>query len=193
MNQINFVRIQSSHCEANAFYSVLENLDHNLLFHLATGARCLVYDLGSRQTKWPHQDGLEAKKIPRALWWGVEWSRYALGKVWKIDTEKPTLRGYSTVKLFDEKLNAMPKALYKKLKYYRKFDPQIVDLVPVYCKGGTDNDGNDRAYARMVDDWCQALSSQEESSQRDFSLPPGFIEFRSTDYAGVGRSSGRGE
>ena len=31
-------RIQSSRCEANDFYGVLQDLDHNLLFHLATGA-----------------------------------------------------------------------------------------------------------------------------------------------------------
>ena len=33
-----FVRVQSSHCEANNHYGVLENLDHNLLMHLALGA-----------------------------------------------------------------------------------------------------------------------------------------------------------
>ena len=34
----NVCRIQSSRCEANDFYGVLQDLDHNLLFHLATGA-----------------------------------------------------------------------------------------------------------------------------------------------------------
>lgn len=187
VDRVNFVRIQSSHCEANAFNSVLENIDHNLLFHLATGARCLVYDMGSRDTRWPGEEGLESKKIPRALWWGVEWSRYALSKIWKVDVQKPTLRGYRTERLFQEKLKRLPKPLYKKLKYYRKFDPQKVDLVSVYCEGGTDNDGDDVAYARMVDAWCEAVSI---SSQDDFALPPGFVEYRSTDYAGIGRSRG---
>ena len=35
---VSFVRVQSSHCEANNHYGVLENLDHNLLMHLALGA-----------------------------------------------------------------------------------------------------------------------------------------------------------
>ena len=32
---VSFVRIQSSHCEAQDHYGLLHNLDHNLLMHLA--------------------------------------------------------------------------------------------------------------------------------------------------------------
>ena len=74
-------RIQSSRCEANDFYGVLQDLDHNLLFHLATGAECRIYDYGSRGTRWP---GEVEQKIPRAIWWGLVWVRYALEEVWKM-------------------------------------------------------------------------------------------------------------
>ena len=55
-------RIQSSRCEANDFYGVLQDLDHNLLFHLATGAECRVYDYGSRGTRWPGEVGAKNTK-----------------------------------------------------------------------------------------------------------------------------------
>ena len=63
-NNVNFVRIQSSKCEANDFYGILQDVDHNLLFHLATGAECVVYDFGSRGSRWP---GAEDQKVPRAI------------------------------------------------------------------------------------------------------------------------------
>lgn len=37
MDQISFIRIQSSHCETQDFHGILWNLDHNLLMHLALG------------------------------------------------------------------------------------------------------------------------------------------------------------
>lgn len=182
--EVNFVRIQSSHCEANAFYHVLDSLDNNLLFHLATGARCLVYDFGARDTQWPSAQGeLRSQRIPRALWWGLEWSRYALARLWRVDLpHKPILRGYSVQDLFADKYRAMPKALYKRLRYYRKFNPQVVDLAGVYRAYGTAHDGNDGAYAAMAAAWCDGLPPAA-----DFALPPGFLEYRSHDYARVGR------
>jgi len=198
-----FVRIQSSHCEANDFYGILKELDHNLLMHLATGSTCLIYDYGSRGTFWPAvaadaangdtgavravdegadvfddvfqvldgdagafdgdaddgdasddgdvSDGAafdgapdEGVKVPRAIWWGVEWSRYALQRLWKVPVPQsalPRLRGYGAQPLFDEQMRRLPKTLAKRLKYYRKFDPTTVDLRGVYYAAGTQHDG----------------------------------------------------
>lgn len=184
------MRIQSSHCEANAFYKVLESLDNNLLFHLATGARCVVYDLGSRSTRWPSldEDETSSHKIPRALWWGLEWSRYALARLWRVDIhDRPLLRGNTAVALFDEKYSRIPKALYKRLKYFRKFDPQVVDLRGVYRIHGTAHDGDDATYARMAQGWCEQLLPMGQYTTEKLSLPPQFIEYRSNNYAGIGR------
>lgn len=185
---MNFVRIQSSHCEANAFYKVLESLDNNLLFHLATGARCVVYDLGSRSTRWPQLDGdgTSSHKIPRALWWGLEWSRYALSRLWRVDThDTPLLRGNTAVALFDEKYSRIPKSLYKRLKYFRKFEPEVVDLRGVYRVHGTVHDGDDTAYARMAQGWIEQLPVAEPTEK--LCLPPHFVEYRASNYAGIGR------
>mmetsp|Transcript_7610 Transcript_7610/g.31497 ORF Transcript_7610/g.31497 Transcript_7610/m.31497 type:complete len:322 (-) Transcript_7610:127-1092(-) len=233
---VNFCRIQSSHCEAADFYGILQNLDHNLLFHLATGADCVVYDLGSRGTRWPAVHGDEAStsrdgpaeeeedaassatecraaevRVPRAIWWGVEWARYALATVWHCEHRAaPLLRGYHAAKIFDAQLGRLPKPLYKRLKYYRKFGPDAVRLRGAYWPAGTTLDGQDAVYAAMArshaDRVAAALGGALEptpgtttpSSRRAtvddetplsdvLDLPPGFVEYRSSDYIGVGR------
>lgn len=187
---VSFVRIQSSRCEANDFYGILSDIDHNLLFQLAIGSECVVYDYGSRGTAWPGADG--EMKVPRAIWWGVEWVRYALRRTWKIeetDAPPPTLRGYNVKSLFDEKLNRLPKPLYKKLKYYRKFHPEGVDLVGAYGTKGTTFDGKDDVYERMVLDWRATLEGADAAVAD--ALPDGFRVYRADDYAGVGRGACR--
>ena len=183
-NNVNFVRIQSSKCEANDFYGILQDVDHNLLFHLATGAECVVYDFGSRGSQWP---GAEDQKVPRAIWWGLEWIRYALTRAWKLPDggAPPTLRGYNVRSLFDEKLGRLPKPLYKKLRYYRKFAPETVDLRGAYGVGGTQFDGKDDVYAGMVDAWAAERAGADAGND----LPDGFRIYRATDYAGVGRGA----
>ena len=183
-NNVNFVRIQSSKCEANDFYGILQDVDHNLLFHLATGAECVVYDFGSRGSQWP---GAEDQKVPRAIWWGLEWIRYALTRTWKLPDggAPPTLRGYNVRSLFDEKLGRLPKPLYKKLKYYRKFAPETVDLRGAYGVAGTQFDGKDDVYAGMVDAWAAERAGADAGND----LPDGFRIYRATDYAGVGRGA----
>ena len=64
-----FVRIQSSHCEANNFNGILGGLDSTLLMYLALGHDCYIYDFGSRNKK---------RKAPRAVWYGITFIKYAL-------------------------------------------------------------------------------------------------------------------
>jgi hypothetical protein len=64
-----FVRIQSSHFEANNFNGILGGLDSTLLMYLAMGHDCYIYDFGSRNKK---------RKAPRAVWYGVPFIKYAL-------------------------------------------------------------------------------------------------------------------
>ena len=85
--------------------------------------------------------------VPRALWWGVEWSRYALETMWKLDPSPPILRGYNVQARFDERMRNLPKALYKKLKYYRAH--LATDLDGVRLRGyysGTELDGQKDVY-----------------------------------------------
>ena len=43
-DHVRFCRVQSSHCEAQDFHAILQNLDHDLLMHLALGFDVRVYD-----------------------------------------------------------------------------------------------------------------------------------------------------
>ena len=55
---------------------------------------------------WEAEDGeLERRYVPRALWWGLEWSRFALTRMWKLPSAgPPLLRGYNVEALFDKQL-----------------------------------------------------------------------------------------
>lgn len=168
--QVAFCRIQSSHCEAQDFYGVLWNLDHNLLMHLALGFECRVYDFGSRGNVWQTPDGAsETLWVPRAVWWGLEWSRYALETLWYLESDAtsdahsgvgmlrngrvraPLLRGYNVRTLFDDKLRALPKPLWKRLKYYRAhLAPGLRELRLRGYYTGTELDGQKDVYARHL-------------------------------------------
>ena len=82
-----------------------------------------MYDFGSRGNVWETDDGeSELRYVPRALWWGFEWSRYALHRLWHLpEPPEPLLRGVRVRKMFDEQLNVLPKKLAKRLKYYRPY------------------------------------------------------------------------
>lgn len=171
---VSFIRVQSSHCEAQDFYGLLQNLDHNLLMHLALGFECRVYDFGSRGNYWEApaktsvagaqgdlsdaateemtaEPGVELQYVPRAIWWGLEWSRYALNALWKLEAQTPLLRGYNVQALFDEKLRHIPKPLFKRVKYYRSYlapDLREVRLQGYYAQ--TLLDGNKDAYRAFL-------------------------------------------
>ena len=86
---------------------------------LRAGFECRVYDYGSRGNVWEAEGGeAELRFVPRALWWGLVWSRYALHKVWQLpqSEEPPLLRGVNVQALFDAQLASLPKPLAKRLK-----------------------------------------------------------------------------
>ena len=78
IREISFIRIQSSRCESNDLDGILSDLDHNLLINLALGIPCIVYDCGSRGTKWPDDE----QGISWAIWSGLSWIKYALKRCW---------------------------------------------------------------------------------------------------------------
>eukprot|EP00958_Prasinococcus_capsulatus_P028891 scaffold7227_cov399-Prasinococcus_capsulatus_cf.AAC.3 len=85
-----FLRIQSSQCESQAMEKVMLELDSTLLLSLALGWPCVVWDYGSRNRKNVPLEG-----VPRAAWYGVEFIRYCLDKLWwesEASTPPPILR-----------------------------------------------------------------------------------------------------
>mmetsp|Transcript_4963 Transcript_4963/g.7353 ORF Transcript_4963/g.7353 Transcript_4963/m.7353 type:complete len:287 (-) Transcript_4963:512-1372(-) len=194
-DQINFMRLQSSHCESNNFVGIIQELDHNLLMRLAMGDTCLVYDFGSRGTSWP--DGTTG--VPRAIWWGLEWVRYALNRSWgRKEPSRLFIRGYNVKAMFEKEYQMLPRNTRKKLRYYRPYlnldESKEVRLHGVYR--GTEIDGQPEEYLRILTG-CNIMAS---SSYRDAttnklvgsieeSLPEGMKVFYSFEYEGVGRSA----
>lgn len=149
LENVGFMRLQSSHAEAQAFDKILLELDHNLLVRLALGHHVLVYDVGSRAAHWP--DG--NKWVPRALWWGLPWVQYVLNDVWNLEPASATtkLRGYNVNDLFRKQLFNLPKSTRKRLKYYRTFvATEHLRLFGAYRPGGTAIDGNKEAYRQLL-------------------------------------------
>ena len=148
-----FVRIQSTLCEVGDMEKMLLELDANLLVSLALGYSCVVYDFGSRDKK---------RGVPRALWYGLEFTRFALNRYW-FDGEEcshsPVLRGKRVDGDFRHKLSSLSKSAKKRIKYYRKFVPQeVLDTYPgvrlVGAYAATTKDDDEGFYAETLRGWC---------------------------------------
>jgi len=111
-------------------------LDAALLLHLALGHVCLVYDFGSRNKK---------RGAPRALWYGLEFIRYALEKMWLDQRGRAYLRGHDAAAAFDSHVRGLSTSTERRLKYYRQYIPdgglpEGVRLYGVYSATAHDMD-----------------------------------------------------
>jgi hypothetical protein len=117
LENVSFIRIQSTHCEQKNYEEMFSNLDSNFLMHLAMGFDCIVYDFGSRRF-----DGNS-----RACWQGLELIRFICNKIW-FDLE---FLENDDVKKQQEHFIEVYKycrPLKRKLKYFKKFstiDPSL--------------------------------------------------------------------
>ncbi|KXZ46605.1 hypothetical protein GPECTOR_42g816 [Gonium pectorale] len=108
-----FVRIQSTACEQQNLEALMCELDAHLLVSLALGHCCLVYDLGSRG-----RDG-----TPRALWYGLEFVRYTLTKLWLRKPCPAVLRGKNVARTFEAHIRGFKQSTTRRLQYYAKYIP----------------------------------------------------------------------
>jgi hypothetical protein len=138
---IQFIRLQSTHCEHAQYSHIINGLDYNFLMSLALGHICLCYDFGSRGT------GLrdEREGIPRAFWWGLEWVSYCLIRTWGLRTDhtgssekQPVMvKGYNVQGNFAHQYEMLPKLTKKRLKYFMPYvKTDKLYLYPLYAKVG---------------------------------------------------------
>lgn len=140
--QIHMCRLQSSHCESSRPDLLLSSVDASMLFWLAQGHTVLVYDYGSRNKK---------RGVPRAIWYGLEFLKYVLNKVWYNTRETHCyLRGVNTVNMFEDLLKTVEKGTMKRIKYYRQYtgDSKFVSLYGVY--NSTTRDADASFYQEMA-------------------------------------------
>lgn len=132
-----FIRIQSTACEQKRWDFVLQELDYTFLLALASGEVCAIYDYGAN------------KPVPRALYQGVEWVRYALTRRWLGVEVTPYIRGHQVLRYFRECYAALDRRTFAKIDYVRKFlntDELRIDV----RTGSTEHDGNYEYYARIL-------------------------------------------
>lgn len=141
-----YLRIQSTMCEVGDMEKVLLELDATFLVAAALGYSCVVYDYGSRDKK---------RGVPRALWYGLEFVRYALNVEWFGAPDRPPiLRGKRVDQDFRRKLGGLSKSCKKRMRYYRQFIPPevaargAVRLVGVYQF--TEHDDDAAFYAGVL-------------------------------------------
>ena len=162
-DELRFTRIQSSHCESSAYNKLLASLDTELLFSLACGRACYVYDFGSRN---------KSRGVPRALFLGLQFVKWSLSYLWfkgeqDMIPEKVFVRGKNTVPYWrDEVMPYMiEKDTKKRIRYFAPFAKERgllhVRLHGVYGRVSA-IDGRKSVHVKIVHDWL----AQEDASRK---------------------------
>lgn len=176
-SSIRFTRIQSSHCESGAYDKILSYLDNDLLFNLSLGRTCYIYDLGSRHKKMC---------IPRALFLGVEFVKWALAYLW-FDAEYPHLvpekvlvRGKNLVPFWrnDILMYKIGGDTKKRLRYYKPFVKEMgVNNIALHAVYGrcTEIDGCMPIHVKMARKWIEAQQDADEQVGEEWMQRNGLI------------------
>ena len=91
--------------------------------------------------------------VPSAIWWGLEWVRYALSRIWHLPTI-PVVRMHghdskTSSQDLERALERMPRPLKRRLKYYRTYvATQTLRLEGIFAP--TRLDGQREEYARRL-------------------------------------------
>lgn len=106
-----YIRIQSTWAEQKRWDDILMTLSDDFLMNVALGHECIVYDYGAH------------KKIPRAIWQGLEWIKFVLYKVWyNVDYQVQGRLDKSAQQYFEEqfRLSYLDRAK-SRIRYYKKY------------------------------------------------------------------------
>jgi len=109
LQQVRFMRIQSTWCEQKQWARVLDSVPDEFLLLVARAHCCRVYDAGAHKT------------TPRAVWQGLEWVKYCLDRRWHHREYRPQGRACSSIKYFDQQYRALARGPLKRLDYYQAF------------------------------------------------------------------------
>ncbi|KAA8491517.1 hypothetical protein FVE85_2532 [Porphyridium purpureum] len=159
-----FCRIQSSLLEMQCLDQVLCELDSNVLLHLAMNHVVFVYDVGSRS---------KHTKVPRAIWYGVEFIKYAVMYLWFGGEsprlpEKVMLRGHNVAPYWKRQCSFLQKHTKKRIRYFRpyaaRFDVQDVRLFGVCPQWTTNYDGKTAFYSDLLFDFERQRGHADTSS-----------------------------
>jgi len=169
--EVRFTRIQSSHCESGAYDKLLSSLDTELLFSLACGRDCYIYDFASRN---------KTCGVSRALFLGVEFIKWSLAYLW-FSSESPLVpdcalvRGKNTVPFWRNEVlqYKIGKDTKKRLRYFstfaKEFEVKEIKLHGVYGRV-SEIDGCKELHVKMVKDWLDGAEAQVGDHGQHFNL-----------------------
>jgi hypothetical protein len=109
INNINYVRIQSTTCEQKRWSEIIEDLSEDFFVHLALGHTCVVWD------------GSAKKDVSRALYQGLPWILYACELNWYGQAKIPVVRGNNVNSYFFQCYQKLSNRAKKKLTYLKKY------------------------------------------------------------------------
>jgi hypothetical protein len=141
-------RIQSTALEQKLFSKVIEDLDYDLLFNLASGNKCIIHDFSAR------------KKESRALYQGIPWIKYYLTRFWFDKELNPcnvkSINCRTYFKEVYEKIDHCNKVKYfKRLIGNNELSNRNVHLEGTCRK--TSHDGDYKFYSDIFKDWVNGL------------------------------------
>lgn len=129
------IRIQSSWCEQKHFIKLINDIDHDLLFNLAIGNYCIIYDFSAK------------KQMSKALSQGVSFLRYCIERNWFNRDEIKFSKGMEVH--FRQVYNGFNRSDKKKLRYYRRF--LMCEDINLACVcANTDHDNDWKFYQKII-------------------------------------------
>lgn len=137
-----FIRIQSTICEQKKWDRLIQDLDYDFLLNVAIGNECVIYDYGAR------------KPIPRAVYQGVEFIKYALYKRW-LNQEYLTDCNRSNGEHIRKDCNSYFESCYKNLEDRTKkkldfFKPYVVGEIKIATVTDVTTHDGDREFYRNI-------------------------------------------
>jgi hypothetical protein len=111
---------------------------------IALHCSCILYDFGSRSTTL-------SGAAPRALWYGLEFARYALSRAWLGTLPPAHLRGHNTSAVFEQHYKSFKQSTMKRLRYYKAHAaPGLKELGLLGVYKATEQDSNRHFYTDLL-------------------------------------------
>lgn len=140
-----FTRLQSTALEQVRYDEFITQVPDDMIFRLALGQECWVYDAGSRSPNG----------VSHVIWQGLPFIKYVLWRTWFPHTplpEKPVVHQMNVSGFFELQYEALSPRNYKRLAYPRRrgFDPRRPRLHGAPLRA--EHDGDPGYYGGVVRD-----------------------------------------
>ena len=149
LNEVKFIRIQSTQCEQKNWDLVLQDLDYDFLLRLAMGYHIKVVDYSQK------------KEASRAMYQGLTFIRYCLERRWYGRKIIPIVNNYDCSKYFDEVYRKLDKRTFKKLDYFKKFLMGLNVNLTSSCYT-TQHDGDYDFYKDVLENSMQSFYGKDK-------------------------------